>query len=95
MVKAIQAHPFACRLLEGGTREASVLWDDPFSGLPCKARPDLLPGKLTVIDVKTTSDASEITPSGTNYTPQARGVSGGDQGRGDRPRRTAADRRSG
>jgi len=58
MDKAIKNHPFAAGLLAKGAREVSVFWDDPFSGLPCKARPDILPGRSVVVDLKKTRDAS-------------------------------------
>ena len=59
MDKAVKSHPFAAGLLDGEAKEVSVLWTDPFSGLPCKARPDILPGKSVVADIKKTRDASE------------------------------------
>jgi len=59
MDKAVKSHPFAAGLLEGEAKEVSVLWNDPFSGLPCKARLDILPGKSVVADLKKTRDASE------------------------------------
>jgi hypothetical protein len=58
MDKAIKAHPLAKNLIGTGTNEVSVFWDDPFSGLPCKARPDKVPGQKTLIDLKKTRDAS-------------------------------------
>lgn len=58
MEKAIYNHPVAADLLISTSTEVTVLWDDPFSGIPCKARPDMLPGKNTLVDLKTTRDAS-------------------------------------
>lgn len=60
MEKSVKAHPLAKQLIGAGTTEVSVFWDDPFSGLPCKARPDQIPGaiKNTLIDLKSTRDAS-------------------------------------
>lgn len=60
MDKSIKAHPMASQLIGCGTNEVSIFWDDPFSGLPCKARPDIVPGEIqkTLIDLKKTRDAS-------------------------------------
>ena len=57
---AVKAHPVAAKLLTGGVREQTLLWDDYDTGLSCKARPDVLPDEKTstLIDLKTTSDAS-------------------------------------
>ena len=60
MDRSVKAHPVAKQLIGNGTTEVSVFWDDPFSGLQCKARPDLIPGAIrnTLIDLKSTRDAS-------------------------------------
>ena len=57
---AVKAHPVAAKLLSGGVREQTLLWADYETGLPCKARPDIVPDEKTstLIDLKTTSDAS-------------------------------------
>ena len=60
MDKSVKSHPTASRLIGSGTNEVSVFWDDSFSGLPCKCRPDIVPGEIqgTLIDLKKTRDAS-------------------------------------
>ncbi len=58
MDKSVKAHPLAKNLIGTGTNEVSVFWDDPFSGLPCKARPDKVPGQNTLVDLKSIADAT-------------------------------------
>ena len=58
MNAAIKAHPVARNLLAGGMNEVSIFWVDPFSGLPCKARPDHI-FDAVLVDLKKTRDASE------------------------------------
>ena len=41
-------------LLEGGTAEISIFWQDPQTGLSCKARPDYLRPDDIIVDLKTT-----------------------------------------
>jgi hypothetical protein len=71
MDKAIKAHPMAKRLIGTGTNEVSVLWTDPFSGLPCKARPDTISDEIqhTLIDLKTvkSADVHNFTSSVVTY----------------------------
>lgn len=63
-IKAIHAVPLLHDLLcrQGNAAEASVFWDDAATGMPCRARPDLMTDptkkRVTVLDVKTTRDAS-------------------------------------
>lgn len=62
MRAAALANPTARKLLEATPRafEASFLWNDPATGLPCKGRVDLLTlhdGWPTVVDLKSTTDA--------------------------------------
>lgn len=60
MSKAIRQHPLAARLLVGGTAEETIVWDDPRTGLRCKARADYHAAERGVlVDIKTTEDASE------------------------------------
>ena len=62
MAAAINAHPFASRLMQtpGRATEQSVFWLDGLSGEPCKCRIDLtFPEQRTLVDLKSTSDASE------------------------------------
>ncbi|WP_017972488.1 PD-(D/E)XK nuclease-like domain-containing protein [Actinopolyspora halophila] len=64
MAEAIRAHPIAGRLFapERGTPEQTLVWQDPVTGVWCRARPDWTPhagsGRLIVADYKTTQDAS-------------------------------------
>lgn len=54
---SVHAHPVASRLLKSGAAEQSYFWEDLATGLECKCRPDWMDGS-TIIDVKTTQDAS-------------------------------------
>lgn len=58
MDKSVKSHPLAKNLIGTGTNEVSVFWNDSFSGLPCKARPDKVPGQNTLVDLKKTRGAS-------------------------------------
>jgi hypothetical protein len=57
---AVHAHPTARDLLAPGlTTETAVIWEDPITGAPCRARMDGIRRDLRLIlDVKTTGDAS-------------------------------------
>ena len=57
MAAAVRSHQAAAELLRDGQAEQSFWWDDADTGLRCKCRPDWLNG-ATVIDLKTTTDAS-------------------------------------
>jgi exodeoxyribonuclease VIII len=57
MVESARKHRTAGALIEAGVSELSCFWDDEETLLPCKARPDLLIDS-TIIDIKTTRDAS-------------------------------------
>ena len=57
--EAILAHPRAKELLVGEI-ERTVVWEDPESGILCKARPDIISSPHgMLIDLKTTKDASQ------------------------------------
>lgn len=65
MAEAIRQHPFAGPLFapDGGQAEVTLVWDDPDTGIRCRARVDWLrnarPGwRLVLPDLKTTTDAS-------------------------------------
>lgn len=58
MVKAVRHHPVASKLLRDGRAEQSVFWNDPVTGLQCKCRPDWWTENGTLLDIKTTEDAS-------------------------------------
>jgi hypothetical protein len=57
MAAAVRNHPAASALLQTGKAEQSFWWDDLSSGMRCKCRPDWYFGS-TVVDIKTTTDAS-------------------------------------
>jgi hypothetical protein len=59
MATALAENEKAKHLLRDGKSEVSVVWDDPDTGLRCKARADWLkPGIMA--DLKTTMDAAEF-----------------------------------
>lgn len=58
MIAAVRAHKEANSLVRAGTSELACFWNDKDTGTMCKARPDLLTDSGTIVDVKTTSDAS-------------------------------------
>jgi len=53
---AALANPVAKALLESGDPEVVLIWEDPETGVLCKARLDWL--ALAIVDLKTTKDAS-------------------------------------
>ena len=57
MAAAVRNHPTASQLLAKGKAEQSFWWDDLSTGMRCKCRPDWYYGS-TVVDIKTTTDAS-------------------------------------
>lgn len=61
-IEAAQAVPELAALLQSGTSEVSFFWIDPETGAHCKARADhvhrLADGRVILLDLKTTSDAS-------------------------------------
>lgn len=56
--ESITEHNNARRLLRGGTSEQAIFFRDPRTGLMCKVKLDLI-GDAAIVDVKTTTDASE------------------------------------
>jgi hypothetical protein len=59
MVEALKAHPFAHAAFRNGKPEQSLFWQDEETGIWCRARPDWLPTKGTIItDYKTTRSAN-------------------------------------
>lgn len=57
---AVFCHRWSVRLLDG-QKEVSIVWDDPASGVRCKARLDCYTPQLNggaVVDLKSTRDAS-------------------------------------
>lgn len=60
MTAAVMAYPEAKELLQGGVAEATLRWDDPVTGLPCKCRDDYYREDLeTCVDLKTTQSAKD------------------------------------
>lgn len=60
---AVHAHPIAGAFLaaDGGATEVSLVWDDPETGVRCKARLDYYNAELAggvAMDLKSTTDAS-------------------------------------
>ena len=59
MIESIANHPIARPLLDGGDAELTLRWDDPETGLACKARADKYREDLgCVVDLKSAVDAS-------------------------------------
>ncbi|MEM7227281.1 MAG: PD-(D/E)XK nuclease-like domain-containing protein [Planctomycetota bacterium] len=62
MRRAVLAHPMANTLLSGsGANELSLIWDDPTTGVRCKARADRFTaaaGVASFVDLKGVRDAS-------------------------------------
>ena len=60
MAKNLKAHKQLSELLEGADTEVSIVWTDETTGLPCKARIDILSVGLGILgDIKTTKDTSK------------------------------------
>ncbi|WP_049569103.1 PD-(D/E)XK nuclease-like domain-containing protein [Streptomyces sp. SBT349] len=63
MAAAVREHPRAAELLAEGEAEQSFIWHDNATGVWCRSRVDWLPplgpGRPTVVDYKTTADASD------------------------------------
>ena len=56
---SIRAHPIASEAFRGGEAELTLLWPDPDTGIPCKARPDYLPAHgRWLVDLKTAASAN-------------------------------------
>src|ERR1051325_501597 len=55
---SIRAHPIASEAFRAGEAEVTLVWQDPDTGVPCKARPDYLPthGRW-LVDLKTAASA--------------------------------------
>lgn len=63
MREAIAAHPEASAILGARTHtEEPIGWEDPLTGIRCKAKPDAVcevRGRVAIVDLKTTTDADE------------------------------------
>jgi hypothetical protein len=56
---SIRAHPIGGRAFRDGEAEVTLLWRDPDTGVPCKARPDYLPAHgRWLVDLKTAASAN-------------------------------------
>lgn len=52
---AVRKHPLVAPYLDGGAFEQVIRWNDPETGMLCKAKPDwMLPDKRILLDLKTT-----------------------------------------
>ena len=77
---SIRAHPIASEAFRGGEAEVTLIWPDPDTGIPCKARPDYLPvhGRW-LVDLKTAASAirgaGATKPTGLAITPAPPGIS--------------------
>lgn len=59
MVKAVRAHELAGLMIREGEPETTIVWEDPFTGLRCKTRPDYhVKSRRMCVDFKSTLDAS-------------------------------------
>jgi exodeoxyribonuclease VIII len=58
--KSLKSHPLASLLLKRGNPELTLIWDDPTTGLRCKARIDLDPERRALIDYKTCADVAKF-----------------------------------
>ena len=68
MIAAVKACPTAAGLLRcEGETETSIVWDDPLTGLRCKARIDKRAGDGLLADLKTTQDCSQFSRSMYQY----------------------------
>jgi hypothetical protein len=57
MATAVRSHPLAAKLLTGGLPERTLIWRDPATGVPCRAKVDWLrPDGM--VDLKTTESAA-------------------------------------
>jgi hypothetical protein len=56
---SIRGHPIAAESFRGGEAEVTLVWHDPETGVPCKARPDYLPAHgRWIVDLKTAASAN-------------------------------------
>lgn len=61
MSNAVRTHPIVAPYLDGGVFEQSVAWDDPETGLPCKARMDFNNESMgALIDLKTSTTIDQF-----------------------------------
>lgn len=58
MAASLANHPKSSTLLNGGSPEVSIFWNDKATGIDCRCRPDYIHSKGILVDLKTTLDAS-------------------------------------
>lgn len=58
VMESCYKHPIVSKLLKGGINEVSGFWRDPITDVQCKMRIDKLLESDTIIDIKSTDDAS-------------------------------------
>lgn len=58
MRDAVYKHPVASELLNAGTAEQTIVWNDEDTGARCKCRPDFVTASGIILDLKSTEDAS-------------------------------------
>jgi hypothetical protein len=63
----LSQNPKARTLFTGGESEVSIVWDDPETGIRCKARVDYLSKQPVFADLKTCADALDFEWSIGNY----------------------------
>lgn len=56
MSMSLISHPEAKALIADAVYENSIYWNDPFTGVLCKSRPDIMHPHM-IVDIKTTDDA--------------------------------------
>lgn len=66
MAESFQENRFTRKLLDQAKVEQSCIWDDPITGLKCKARLDIVTGG-SLYDVKSTSDLSKVHYAAKDY----------------------------
>jgi len=69
LIASLEAHTCACAYLRGdGPAEVSLVWDDPGTGIRCKARVDKINESACLLaDLKTTVDAADFERSLAKY----------------------------
>lgn len=68
MIGAVKSCPRAANWIRcEGETETSIVWDDPLTGLRCKARIDKRAGDGMLVDLKTTQDCSKFSRSMLDY----------------------------
>jgi hypothetical protein len=58
--ESLRTHPLASRILKKGFKETTLIWDDPETGLRCKARLDWHQDESTLVDLKKCADVAKF-----------------------------------